>query len=158
MRLLVRVAVLVCLTSCTGKPTQPTADPTMFTPVAMRIHPIFTSVKDFNDDGSPDGVEALVELTDGFDDSVKTGGQVLFELYTFRRQFPDARGNRIASWVMPLHTLKQQREHWRKIGGAYAFQLALPRIGEYPTTLLTAEFTLDSGGRLRDELVVRGRR
>jgi hypothetical protein len=158
MRLHACLAVLLCLTSCKANPAQPVADPAMFAPVAVRIHPIFTEIKDWTDDGRPDGIEALVELTDQFGDPVKSGGQVLFELYTFRRQFPDPRGNRIASWVMPLHTLKQQREHWRKIGGAYAFQLALPRITEYPSALLTVEFTLDSGGRLRDEIVVSARR
>ncbi len=150
--------VLIGSASCASRKGPVTTDPAIFKPVAVRLHPVFTEIKDWTGDGQSDGVEAFVELTDQFDDPVKAGGQVLFELYTFRRQFPDARGNRIASWVMPLRTLKQQREHWRKIGGAYAFQLALTNMPDYSSAVLTAEFTLDDGGRLRDEIIVGARR
>jgi hypothetical protein len=66
---------------------------------------------------------------------------------------------------MPIHTLAQQKEHWRKIGGAYAFQLPFPGIsqsGEITYAegakkrrqglVLSAEMTFDDGGRMRDHI------
>ena len=43
----------------------------MFAPVAMRIHPIFTQIKDWTNDNRPDGIEALIEFEDQFGDETK---------------------------------------------------------------------------------------
>jgi hypothetical protein len=131
----------------------------------MRVHPIFTQPKDWTGDGTIDGIEALVELTDQFGDPTKARGQIVFELYTFRRANPDPRGDLLKTWIMPIHTLAQQKEHWRKIGGAYAFQLPFPGIspsGEitlmeggkkrHQGLVLSSEMTFDDGGRMRDHI------
>ena len=47
----------------------------MFAPVAMRVHPIFTDVKDWTGDGRADGIEALVEFEDQFGDPTKASGE-----------------------------------------------------------------------------------
>ena len=44
------------------------SDPSLFAATAMRIHPIFSQVKDWTGDGKLDGVEALLEFSDGFGD------------------------------------------------------------------------------------------
>ena len=44
------------------------ADAQLFGPVSMRLHPIFTQIKDWTGDGRPDGIEALIELQDQFGD------------------------------------------------------------------------------------------
>jgi hypothetical protein len=129
----------------------------MFRPVAMRIHPVFSVVKDWTDDGRPDGIEALIELSDQFGDPIKGSGQVVFELFGFRRYNPDPRGEPVQTWVMPLRSLRDQKDRWRRIGSAYAFQLPLDDIASYPNTVLTAEITLDTGGRLRDQIVMQQR-
>jgi hypothetical protein len=133
---------------------------TMFGPVSMRIHPIFTEPKDFDGNGSLDGIEVLVELTDQFGDPTKATGQVLFELYTVRKYNTDPREALLESWVMPIQTLREQKEHWRRIGGSYAFQLPFPRITDpkLRQTVLSAEVTLDSGGRLKDQIVLQTKR
>src|SRR5690554_6153710 len=74
---LASLAVGILLAGCNpfdrgGEP----AGPEMFDPAAMRIHPVFTQVKDWTGDGQPDGIEALVELTDQFGDPTKGSGKV----------------------------------------------------------------------------------
>ena len=64
-------------------PRSPT-DAALFAPVSMRIHPIFTQVKDWTGDDKPDGVEALLEFQDQFNDPTKAAGTVIFELYSYR--------------------------------------------------------------------------
>ena len=160
MRIPCAVMLLACLvlastSSCRSTSRGGGAPAEMFRPIAMRIHPVFTGPKDWTDDGRPDGIEALIELTDQFGDPIKGSGQVIFELFRFRRYHPDPRGTPIQTWVMPIQTLKEQKEHWRRIGSAYAFQLPLDNVASYPSTVLTAEITLDNGGgRIRDQIVL----
>jgi hypothetical protein len=158
MRLLWAVLpVLLCLSSCESSPyARDSADKTMFGPAGMRIHPIFTEPKDFDGNGSIDGIEALVELTDQFGDSTKASGQVMFELHTYRKYAADPRGHLLETWAFPIHTLKEQKEHWRRIGGAYSFQLPYPGLLgiREKTVTLSAEVTLDAGGRLNDQVIV----
>src|SRR6187551_2342295 len=82
----------------------------MFGPVSMRIHPIFTQVKDWTGDGKPDGIEALIEFSDRFDDPTKASGRAIFELFGYRPYNPDPRGERVASpWTGSLVTMDEQR-------------------------------------------------
>ncbi|HLL90645.1 MAG TPA: hypothetical protein VK324_15195 [Tepidisphaeraceae bacterium] len=132
----------------------------------MRIHPIFTQPKAWTDAtvkaNGYDGIEALIELTDPFNDPTKAGGRVIFELYEYRRHVPDPRGVRLAPpWVFELRTIAQQKEHWRRIGSAYSFQLPFPLIPG-KTYVLTAQFELTGdapdqpggAGRFFDGIVV----
>src|SRR5262245_41234077 len=90
-------------------------DATLFGPAAMRVHPIFTQVKDWTNDGKPDGVEALVELQDQFGDPTKASGRLVFELYDYKPYDPDPRGNLVVNpWIGDLTTLDSQRDRWNR--------------------------------------------
>jgi len=102
-------------------------DAPLFDPTDLRIHP-FTSVKDWTGDNKPDGVEALLEFQDRFRDPTKAKGTALFELYDYRRNHPDPRGERLAAWRGALQTLEEQRTRWNRISRTYSFQLAYPAI------------------------------
>src|SRR5437868_3820097 len=96
--------LMLCLvlSSCSTGPraSMRPDDAAMFGPVSMRIHPIFTQVKDWTGDNHPDGVEALIEFQDQFGDPTKAAGNVIFELYSYRAYHPDPRGDRIVNpWV-----------------------------------------------------------
>jgi hypothetical protein len=127
-------------------------DAPMFAPTELRVHP-FTSVKDWTSDGNPDGVEALVELQDRFGDPTKATGTVLFELYTYRRDYPDVRGNRLAAWRGSVMTLEEQRMHWNRISRTYSFQLAYPDIRETRSYVLVVWFD-HAGKRLVSQVVM----
>ena len=113
----------------------------MFGAAHMRIHPIFSQVKDWTGDGKPDGIEALLEFTDGFGDPTKSSGSAVFELYDYRQYNPDPRGNRVAEpWVASLASPADQRARWNRTSRTYAFQLAADGISDNRSYVLTASF------------------
>ena len=124
----------------------------MFAPTELRIHP-FTAVKDWTGDGQPDGLEALVELQDRFRDPTKATGTLLFELFTYRRDYPDVRGDRLAAWRGSVMTLEEQRMHWNRISRTYSFQLAYPEIRENRSYVLVVWFD-HAGKRLTSQVVM----
>lgn len=118
---------------------------TLFAPVAMRIHPIFTQYRDFNADGRPDGLEALLEFTDQFGDPTKAAGGVIFELFEYRRADPDPRGARLAEWRAKLLSLADQRQHWDRTSRAYTFSLSYPKLRPGQPYVLSAMFERTAG-------------
>src|SRR2546421_6710450 len=103
-----RVAVIVAphlltglalLTGCAARTPAPMSPDAcaMFAPVSMRIHPIFSGIKDWNGDNKPDGIEALLEFEDQFGDPTKAAGTAVFELYNYRKYDPDPRGGRVVN-------------------------------------------------------------
>jgi hypothetical protein len=127
----------------------------MFDPVAMRIHPIFTQIKDWTGDGKPDGIEALIEFQDQFGDPTKASGRIVFELFDYRRNDPDPRGQRIVNpWIGQLATTDQQAAHWNRTSRTYSFQLASPNIAPDHYYVLTAVFDQTGGGRFFNQLII----
>ena len=134
-------------------------DARLFGPVAMRLHPIFTQVKDWTGDGRPDGIEALIELQDQFGDPTKASGRAIFELYEYQAYNPERRGERLVGpWMGYLETLDEQRDRWNRTSRTYSFQLLYPQIQENRTYVLTAEFQLSGGGRFFDQTILAGSR
>lgn len=147
----------LALGGCQGaKPYPRTPDEAaMFGPASMRIHPIFTRLRDWDGDSKPDGIEALIEFQDQFNDPTKASGKVLFELYDYRPGWPDPRGQRLANpWIGSLQTLEDQRERWNRTTGTYSFRLAYPQIRDDRTYVLTAIFELAGGGRFFDRMIL----
>lgn len=131
------------------------ARPEMFDPASMRIHPVFTQIKDWTGDGQADGIEALIELADQFGDPVKGSGTVLFELFAYRPRHPDPRGERIVNpWIGSIATIEEQRSHWSGTTQTYNFQLAWPGIDPSATYVLTATFESMTGKRYFDRTIL----
>ena len=158
MRWFASYLLLLCLVGCASKPIErDSAEVTMFGPTRMRLHPIFTQVKDWNSSGHPDGVEAEVEFQDQFDDPTKAAGRVMFELFSYRQGYPDSRGERLVNpWVGSLLTLQQQQEHWNRTSRTYSFQLAMPGISTKRTYVLTAMFEHNDGRRFFSRVILKG--
>ncbi len=159
MKLMGGLLLVLILTGCTSRPAlRLTADDTLFGPANMRIHPSFTQIKDWTGDNRPDGVEALVQFTDRFDDPTKAAGRVMFELFDYRPTSPDVRGKRLADpWFGPIATLDEQRQHWEKTSGTYSFRLPDDAIRADRTYVLAATFDRADGGRFFDQLVLVGK-
>jgi hypothetical protein len=131
----------------------------MFGPSAMRIHPIFTRVKDWTGDGKSDGIEALVEFQDAFGDPTKATGKVIFELFDYRPDEPDAKGNRVVNpWIGSLEGPAEQQERWNRTSRTYSFQLAYDAISSNRPYVLTATFELSTGGRFFDRVILEPQR
>jgi len=152
------LSLLVILLGCQTEPApspRSAAEMALFGPVAMRIHPIFTRVKDWTGDNKPDGVEALVELQDQFGDPTKAAGRVIFELYSFQKFDPQRKGNRLVNpWIGSLMTLEEQRDRWNRTSRTYSFPLSFAPISEDQTYVLTAQFESASGQRFFDQLIL----
>lgn len=135
-------------------------DEAAFGPTSMRLHPVFTRLKDWNGDDVPDGIEAMVEFQDAFGDPTKASGRIIFELFEFRAAQPDPRGPRVANpWVGSLSTLVEQRDRWNRASRTYTFPLAWPKIEPGRTYVLTAQFDdSTSSRRFFDRLIIEGRR
>lgn len=155
MRIAGCVMLLVAVAGC-SRPARPSPDPeAIFEPSAMRLHPVFTRVADWTADGRPDGIEALIELQDRFGDPTKASGRVIFELYAYRSDQPDPRGQRLVNpWIGDLTTLRDQEQRWNRTSRTYSFPLLWPAIDPAQTYVLTATFELGGGGRFFDRLVV----
>lgn len=135
------------------EPAPPEAS--LFGPAGMRIHPIFTEVKDWNGDGRLDGIEVLLEFNDRFGDPTKAAGTVMFELYNYRQGEPDPRGRRLVNpWVGSMTTESEQRARWNRTSRTYTFQLEYPGISPAANYVLVATFRSAAGGRFFDRVVL----
>jgi len=131
----------------------------LFGPEAMRLHPIFTQVKDWTGTGKPDGVEAVLEFRDRFGDSTKASGAVIFELFGYREGFADHRGGRVGQpWAASLASPDAQKTHWRTEIGAYDFLLSAENVSVNGDYILTATFEPPSGKRLFAETAIIGQK
>ena len=159
MRRLALCLLLIALTGCASKPLErDNAEIVMFGPTRMRVHPIFTQVKNWTGGGTrPDGIEAELEFQDQFGDPTKAAGKVMFELFNYRRSSPDPRGDRVVNpWVGSLLSLQQQYEHWNRTSRTYSFQLALPSISIRRSYVLTAMFEHSDGRRFFSQVILKG--
>ncbi len=127
----------------------------MFAPRAVKLHPVFTKIASWSGDERPEGVEALVELRDQFDDTCKGAGSLVFELFEYRTNQPDPRGKRISNpWQADIATVDQQRERWSKTSRCYTFRLAADKVATTGRYVLTVSFTPTNGSRLFDRVVI----
>jgi hypothetical protein len=151
---------LVLVGGCSGEATtapRTNVDQVLFGPSSMRLQPTFTQVRDWTGDGTPDGIEAVIELQDQFGDPTKASGRVIFELYTYRPYNPDPRGLRlVAPWEGRLDSMEDQRARWNRVNRAYIFQLAYPDARRDKDYVLEARFELANGGRYRNVLIIEG--
>lgn len=156
LRLLLAGTILLLVGCESSAPrTRSQTDALLFGPAAMRIHPIFTQIKDWTGDDKPDGIEALIELQDQFGDPTKASGRVVFELFEYRPYDPDPRGQRLANpWIGALDTIDAQRDRWNRTSRTYGFQLAMDSIRIDRPYVLTATFELSNGGRFFDRIIL----
>ncbi len=157
---IIAVAVLA-LAGCSGTGSPPVTsvaqkNQDMFAPVSMRIHPIFTQVKDWNGDKHPDGIEAELEFLDRFGDPTKARGKVMFELFDYIKISEDPRGKRMANpYIATINTLEEQETRWNRTSRTYSFQLAFPTVRRDKTYVLTATFEPTTGKRMFSRLIIK---
>lgn len=137
---------IILTTGCAAPPVE-VNDGSMFAAESMRIHPIFTRMKDWTGDGQIDGIEALLEFQDAFGDPTKATGKVIFELFEYRPDEPDAKGVRVVNpWIGSLSNVQDQRVRWNRTSRTYGFQLALDQALTHRAYVLTATFERANAG------------
>jgi hypothetical protein len=153
------IGFFLVVAGCSSSSNQPRIrtpdEQALFGPATMRLHPTFTQVKDWTNDGKPDGVEAVLEFDDQFGDPTKAAGTAVFELYAYRRGYPDPRGERLVNpWLGSIISVDEQRSHWHKEIGAYSFLLTYDGIRSDRDYVLTVSFEPLTGPRLSSDLVL----
>ena len=148
--------LMFVVAGCGSQPRwQPDNEPELFAPIAMRIHPVFTQLRDWTNDGKPDGIDVLIECQDRFGDPAKAAGNAVFEIYSYRPGYPDPRGERLSPpFLASIENVAAQRDHWNRTSRCYSFQLAWPAINPRATYVLTATLEVAGGQRFTDRLVI----
>ncbi len=157
VRAFTAAGILCLMVGCasSGVNSRGTDSDAMFGPVLMRIDRIFTKISDWTGDGKPDGIEVSIGFEDRSEDPTKAAGRVIFELYEYRREDPDARGKVLTDpWVGSIATLAEQKAHWFPTGRTYTFQLSYDQIRNTRNYVLTAQFDRAAGGRFFDKIVL----
>ena len=127
----------------------------LFNASAMRIHPIFTQVKNWTGGDKPDGIDVMLEFQDPFGDPTKASGIVRFELYEYRKGYPEMRGQRTTNpWIGSLASYDDQRARWNRVSRTYSFQLAYSQITTKRSYVLVATFKPTGDGRRLEARVV----
>jgi hypothetical protein len=148
------ISVIGCATDPT--PRERTAEEMrFFSPVSMQLVN-FSKVKDWSGSGKPEGVEALVQFEDSFGDRTKAAGTILFEIFEYRRGWPDPRGPRVVNpFTASLQTFEEQKAHWDRATGAYIFRLAFDTARWDRSYVLTAMYeSPDADHRLFSQIVL----
>jgi hypothetical protein len=159
LRAICACAILTLAIGCTPAivPGHGAESDSMFGPVLMKIDPIFTKITDWTGDGKPDGIDVSIGFEDRFEDPTKAAGRMMFELYEYRREDPDAHGKRLTNpWIGPIDTVAQQKAHWFATGRTYNFQLEYRDIKFNSNYVLMVQFDRASGGRFFDKIILAG--
>lgn len=151
--------ILLTLAGCetlSGKPQPRSVEENqLFGAVSMKLD-TFSKIKDLAGTGKPDGIEALIEFDDRFGDRTKASGKIFFELFGYRPGWPDPRGERIVNpWSASLANYDEQKAHWERASGAYAFRLACDQLAWNQNYVLTATFESSSGQRFFTQIVLK---
>ncbi|MEL7239132.1 MAG: hypothetical protein AAGK78_09735, partial [Planctomycetota bacterium] len=123
MKRLVLLLLLILPVAC-ATPRDPVTREAAFGPAEMRINQTFTRMRDTDGDGTPDRVEANIELIDAYGDATKGSGVVSFDLFQYATGGTDVLGQRVGSpQLYDLGTSEQQSEHWQSVVRTYRFRL-----------------------------------
>jgi hypothetical protein len=91
-------------------------------PQKIRIHP-FTGTRTFSQQGGIKGFDVRIEATDAFGDATKAIGSFRFELYSFKGDSADPKGQRLAVWNIDVGDFDSNRSYWNGITRTYQFKL-----------------------------------
>ena len=114
----------------------------------------FTRVRDFDNNGSLDGIELLMQAVNSLDNpGLQIVGNVRVELFEFVEASAEPRGARIDRWDVDLSSVELQKKHWNQLTQMYEFRLAvdpaiLPRKRKF---VLAATYNTPQGEHLIDE-------
>lgn len=134
--------------------SQPVGQPLcLLLPQKIRIHP-FTGTRTFADQGGIKGFDVRIEATDAFGDATKAIGSFRLELYSFKGDSADPKGQRLAVWNIEAGDFESNRSYWNGITRTYQFKLGWDEpvpVGR--KLVLVAVFQSSCTPRLTDERV-----
>jgi len=129
-------------------------------PRRIEIVEPFTRVKSFDDDGTPDGIELLLQAVNSLDDpGLMVIGTLRVELYEYVPASGLPRGRRLEQWDVELVSDDQQRKYWNQLTQMYELRLGVDpkRIPSADRYVLLVTYDSPFGDRLTDEYMIQSR-
>jgi len=126
-------------------------------PQEMRIVEAFSRFTSFDDDGTIDGIELMLQPVDSFGDPVKIAGSVDVELYEFVQASAEPEGRRVLPpWRINLQTRDDQKRYWNRVTGMYEIPLKLPEGNrpDKPKFVLTVTYHTPIDTNMTDRMVL----
>jgi len=126
-------------------------------PGRIEIVEPFTSVKSFDEDSTPDGIELFLKAVNPLDNpGLMIAGAVRVELFEFIKASADQKGTRLEHWNVELTNEKQQKKYWNQLTQMYEFRLGIdpakvPQADEY---VIVVTYTTPLGEYLTDNFVI----
>ena len=96
---------------------------TLLLPQSIRLHE-FTGTRVFDQAGGVTGIDVRIEALDAYGDANKAFGQFRFELFRYKPNAPDPKGERLEVWDVDVDGPEENRRHWNSITRTYQFKLA----------------------------------
>lgn len=130
-RLLSAAPLIACLVLGCAQPSMDLDDAAtrqqlaLLMPQEVNIVGPFTRFRSFDEDERPDGIELLIQPVNSFGDPVNIAGDVIVELYEFRRASGDDKGAQLQHWDIPLASRADQEAYWNRTTSMYEFRLQL---------------------------------
>ncbi len=129
-------------------------------PSRIEIVEPFTSVKSFDADAAPDGIELLIQAVNALDNpGLMITGTIRVELNEFVPASGNERGKPLERWDIDLSTVKQQKAFWNQLTQMYQFRLGVDpeRVAKAERYILSVTYSSPLGGHLTDECVLSAR-
>ena len=108
----------------------------------------FTEFADFNGDGSPNGLSAIITLTDRFGDPVKALGRFRIETFDYLPRSVEHRGDQLSNWIVNVFSAADVERYYDNITRGYRFPLKF--AGPVPAGRVVVQVTYyvpDGSGR-----------
>ena len=114
----------------------------------------FTGTRTFDKAGGIRGIDVRVKALDAYGDVTKAFGKFRFELYRFRANNTDPKGDPLGLWHVDLSEPRVNVRHWSDIPPGYKFRLKWSRsIPVGKQFVLVAVFSSPFTERLFDQRV-----
>ncbi len=130
------VVLAIALAGCNGdapgplgpRPPQATSQPvpapvSLLLPRSIRFQGFTGGPRALDASGGANGIEVHIAAKDSFGHAVKAFGDFRFEVYSFKPNSTDPRGERLAVWEVSASDPRVNREHWNEVHRAYEFRL-----------------------------------
>ena len=154
----------ICVAAAGCQTAGPDAHPTererldmlsLMLPEQIKILP-FTKITSFDADNVPDGILAVVQPVDRFNDPVKAVGYFYFDLWTHKDASGQRKGERLAYWERSLTSSDDVRLYWTH-ARMFEFQLAWTRgleaVQPNRKYILTASYRTPWDETIQDEYI-----
>jgi hypothetical protein len=86
--------------------------------------------------GQAKGIEVHIAAKDSFGHATKAFGDFRFELYDFRPNATDPKGQRLAVWEVSTSDPRTNRDHWNEVHRTYEFRLGWDQTVPISTKLV----------------------